>query len=416
MRHLGIYLSNESDKKKIIDKIKNYELELDFIDLRGLYGELYSAITIEKLIDDEFKHDRFFIQTAENSSLESMSSGQQSKALLNYLIGLNPQYLIVDDILNTLDFKAKEEVKERIEFVANNVSIIQIFYRKSQLFQFISNVVTVDYKNDIVSIQDRTKFLMEKQNSLSIDEKFSIPLQANESASISDPIIQLNQVSVSYLEHQVLCNVNWKINKGEFWQLKGPNGSGKSTLLSMIVGDNPKAFGQNMTLFGMQKGTGETVWDIKKHVGYFCPKMILRFTHNDSVENMIVSGFNDTIGLYQQATDIQMHVAKEWLKVLGPIFGSKYFNDLSAGQQRMVLVVRAIVKTPLLLILDEPTAGLDDHNTSLFISLINRIAKEKKIAIIYVSHQEEPNLNPDKVLHLIPSSSGSTAKMEIMEK
>jgi molybdate transport system ATP-binding protein len=139
--------------------------------------------------------------------------------------------------------------------------------------------------------------------------------------------------------------------------------------------------------------------------------MTLQFTHDDSVENMIISGLVDSVGLYTKPTDLQRDIANAWLKVLGPSFQNKKFNSLTFGQQRILLVVRAMVKHPPLLILDEPTVGLDDDNTKLFINMIVAISSQHKVAIIYVSHRTEPELNPDFIFELKPSSEGSTGHL-----
>jgi molybdate transport system ATP-binding protein len=179
----------------------------------------------------------------------------------------------------------------------------------------------------------------------------------------------------------------------------------------MIIGDNPKGYGQDMVLFGRKKGSGETIWEIKKQIGYFTPGMMLQFKHKDSVENMIISGLVDSVGLYTIPTDFQRHTADAWLQVIGPSFRNASFQSLSFGQQRMVMVVRAMVKQPPLLILDEPTVGLDDENAQLFISLINAIASQKKVAIIYVSHRNEPELQPDYIFELMPGADGSVGRI-----
>jgi len=164
-------------------------------------------------------------------------------------------------------------------------------------------------------------------------------------------------------------------------------------------------------LFGKKKGSGESIWDIKRQIGYFTPSMILQFTRDDSVENMIISGLLDSVGLYVKPSDIQKDIAKSWIDMLGPYYRNKSFQSLSIGQQRMVMVARAMVKHPPLLILDEPTVELDDENSLLFIDMVNAIASGKKIAIVYVSHRDEPDLKPDKVFELIPGIEGSTGKV-----
>jgi molybdate transport system ATP-binding protein len=179
----------------------------------------------------------------------------------------------------------------------------------------------------------------------------------------------------------------------------------------MINGDNTKAYRQNITLFGYKKGTGETVWDIKKHIGYFSQSIMRFFERYDSGENMIAGGMADTIGLYQKPSDMVMQLAKEWLQVLGlKDQHTKHFVHFSPGHQRMILIARAMIKHPPLLILDEPTAGLNEADAALIVSLINKIAAETNTAVIFVSHRNEQGLQPAFIFELFPGSNGSVGK------
>ena len=407
MNHIGIYLSNSAKKDWIIEEIMTNKFLKNDVDLSGLKGELYSTITINRIIDEELRHDRFPIFTDENPSLQSMSSGQQRKALLAYIVSQKPQYIVMDDIFSSVDQDTIHFIVENLGRISGSTLLVQLFYRKQDVLNFIETIYSVDNQNHITekkSLELFAKVHLEDHNLQNI----KLPHLFVEPNFGINPLVQLNSVSASYHDHKVLKNICWTIQSGEFWQLKGPIGSGKSTLLSMIIGDNPKGYGQDMVLFGRKKGTGETIWDIKKRIGYFTPAMTLQFTHNDPVENMVISGLVDSVGLYTKPTDLQRNIANAWLKVLGPEFRNKSFNSLSFGQQRILLVVRAMVKHPPLLILDEPTVGLDDENTQLFLNMINAIAKQHKIAIIYVSHRKEPELKPDRIFELIPSSDGST--------
>jgi molybdate transport system ATP-binding protein len=176
----------------------------------------------------------------------------------------------------------------------------------------------------------------------------------------------------------------------------------------MLTGENPKGYGQELFLFGKKKGSGESIWDIKKKIGYFTPSMTDKFTGYHSIENMLISGLNDSIGLYVQPTEAQLRLAKEWLIVIGMWkVKDARFHDLSMGQKRLVMTVRAMIKHPLLLILDEPTAGLDDASAQLLVTLVNKIAKESSTAIIFVSHRKEPGLDPDQVYELQMHKEGS---------
>ncbi|MEC8831741.1 MAG: ATP-binding cassette domain-containing protein, partial [Bacteroidota bacterium] len=224
-----------------------------------------------------------------------------------------------------------------------------------------------------------------------------------------EELVSFKKVSVSFDGRQVLNQIDWTIKKGEFWQLIGPNGSGKSTLLSMITGDSHKGYGEDLTIFGQKKGSGESVWDLKQKIGYYTPAITNKFRGYHSLENMIISGIHDSIGLYVQPTDSEKQLAGEWLHLLDlKDRKNDHFRDLSVGDKRLVMMARAMVKHPPLLILDEPTAGLDDSSAYLFVALVNKIAQESDSAIVFVSHRKEPQLNPEQIFELHPTKNGST--------
>jgi len=405
---IGLYLSNSSNKKLIIEQLMSNLFLKGIVDLSSMSGSLHSTITINRFIEEELRHDRFLITTDENSSLSSMSSGQQKKALLLYLIARKPQYLVLDDVYSHIDKETQQSITAILGQLSETTLLLQIFFRKHDMLPCIGKVISVDENNTIIDDQDAETFQANDQAPELNLNRFRLPNEYNELHTDINPLVQLNSISTKYLDKKVLDNLSWTIQKGEFWQLTGPNGSGKSTLLSLITGDNPRGYGQDMILFGKKKGTGESIWDIKRQIGYFTPSMIQQFTRDDSVENMIISGLMDSVGLYCNPTDIQKNIAKSWMEILGPSYKKKSFQNLSIGQQRMVMVARAIVKHPPLLILDEPTIELDDENSRIFIEMINILASEKKIAIIYVSHRDEPDLRPDKIFELIPTENGHT--------
>ncbi|MEI7503945.1 MAG: ATP-binding cassette domain-containing protein, partial [Paludibacter sp.] len=392
----------------IIEQILKNIFLLEYIDLSLLKGALHSVITINRLVEDELRHDKILIKTSENPSLATMSSGQQKKALLSYLVAQKPEYMVLDDVYSNIDKVTQASITSSLSQLSETTLIIQVFFRKRDLLPCIKTIYSVDGENKIMKEEDAETF---QSSNLGKENKFSqfkIPKQYDENHIDINPLVQLNDVSVKYGDKLVLNKVNWTIQQGEFWQLVGPNGSGKSTILSLITGDNPRGYGQNMFLFGKKKGSGESIWDIKRQIGYFTPSMIEQFKHEDTVENMIISGLLDSVGLYTKPTDIQKNIAGNWIEMLGEAYKNKTFQRLSIGQQRMVMVARAMVKHPPLLILDEPTIELDDENSKLFIEMVNAIAAEKKIAILYVSHRDEPDLKPDKIFELIYGKEGSS--------
>jgi molybdate transport system ATP-binding protein len=411
INHCAIDIAENCNYQMVTDQLMSGYLLENYINLSGLTGELYSHITINKLIEAEMLHDKFEIITASNSNLKSMSSGEQKQALLQYLVTKNPDFIVVDNILDNLDAAAQAAITTVLQQIAKHTLIIQVINRKKDILPFIENIFTI--KNNIVlKKQTLSEYLNEALAAAENDLPQNIPAALHIYNLPKGPLLQLNKVSVSYDGRPILNKINWTINPGEFWQIKGPNGSGKSTLLSLITGDNPKGYGQNICLFGMKKGTGETVWDIKQNIGYLTPTMTQFFPRLDSIEKMLLSGFFDSIGLYTIANETQIKTVHSWLQLIGLYnVRNKPFCFLSLGKQRMVLVARAMIKHPPLLILDEPTAGLDDTDVEIFTTLINKIAAESNTAILYVSHRPEPGLNPQFVFELIPANNGSEGKV-----
>ncbi|MEJ2584309.1 MAG: ATP-binding cassette domain-containing protein, partial [Robiginitalea sp.] len=226
----------------------------------------------------------------------------------------------------------------------------------------------------------------------------------------SEILVDFRKVSLSYEGRPILNDVTWRVKQGEFWELRGPNGSGKTSLITMITGDNPKVYGQPVYLFGTKRGSGESVWDIKERIGYFTPAMTDRFRGYHKTLHMLISGLTDSIGLYLRPTDRQIQLAGAWLQLLGMENRAEVsFQDLTEGQKRLLMCARAMIKHPPLLILDEPTAGLDAASAHLLVSLVQKMAHESKTAIVFVSHRREPGLKADYIMELLPGPKGSKA-------
>jgi molybdate transport system ATP-binding protein len=407
IQHCAIDIAPDCNYFLVIENLLNGSLFQNYIVFPNGEGALYSHISINKIIEEEMLHDHFEITTAANSSLKSMSSGEQKKGLLQYILAKKPGFIIVDNIFDNLDAVAKQNISTALLQTAAHTLIIQIINRKKDVLPFIERVFSIK-ENKVFKTTSTADYLKENTAGNESDFSENIPPALHSYTLPPGPLVQMNDVSVSYDGRQILNSINWTINAGEFWQLAGPNGSGKSTILSLITGDNPKGYGQNIFLFGKKKGSGESVWDIKQNIGYLTPTMAQFFPRLDSIEKMILSGFFDSVGLYSIPNETQIKTAQSWLKLIGLYNDrNKPFCFLPLGQQRMVLVARAMVKHPPLLILDEPTVGVDDKNTALFIALIYKIAAESATAILYVSHRAEEGLTPQHMFELIPANNGS---------
>ena len=409
MKHITILIDNNSSKKECIQSLLKGNCPEVFADFKDKKGLLFSSLTIDKIIEEEDKRDHTILST-EFQRLETMSSGEQKKALLYHLLDAKPDYIILDNPFDNLDVGFVAELKQILLEHSSTITFIQFASRKGDALAFIDHFAKLE-GNQIFEISSLASTDTDHFSQL---KNGTIPPPPEKITILENPLLEFKNVTVSYGDTPILNSIHWKVEKSDFWQLIGPNGSGKTTILSMIIGDNPKAFGQDIFLFGKKKGTGESVWDIKQKIGYYSPGLTTKFNGRHSVEHMLISGLTDSVGLYTIPTEIQKRVVKEWLQLLNlEKLKDIHFNKLSVGQQRLVMTARAMVKHPPLLILDEPTAGMDDESAGLLVALVNKIATDTQTAIIFVSHRKEPGLEPEKIYSLEKTSRGSIGNQTI---
>ena len=411
MRHLAIYARDHKLVSRLIDDLKKDKKVPGFEGLQHKNGFEHSEAVLQNFIKDDQKHGNSVLVKDESRSLRTFSSGEKRKALLEYLLKKQPEYLILDDPFDCLDVQSVANFKERLAEVKSDFILVQIFRREEDILPFIDIILDFDGTGNTI-FKNKADFIENKQGFL--EEIKRIPAAPKVFEGIPESLIKLKNVNVAYEDRPILSNISWEVKRSEFWKLTGPNGSGKTTILSMIYGDNPKAYGVDLFLFGKKKGSGESVWEIKKKIGYFSPSITELFIRRNSVEEMLISGLVDSIGLYQKPSDKQRALAKQWLETLGfQEKAKKVFNDLSNLEKRMLLIARAMIKHPPLLILDEPSTGLDDKSALKITNLINHIAAQSDTAIIYVSHRKEKGLHPDFEYELFPTENGSVGKIKI---
>ena len=198
----------------------------------------------------------------------------------------------------------------------------------------------------------------------------------------------MTDVSIVYGERVLFEGLNWCIKPGEHWAIEGPNGSGKTSLLQLITGDNPQCYRNQLMVFGMRRGSGETIWDIKQYIGLVSASLQWDYRASTNVLSTVISGLYDSIGLYRATGDVDKQLALQWLDVIGLRHrANQSLQHLSYGEQRLVLIARALIKQPALLILDEPCQGLDDPSRHLVLAFLQRLAVQRMITLLYVTHQ-----------------------------
>ncbi|MCX8738318.1 molybdate ABC transporter ATP-binding protein ModF [Gilliamella sp. B2824] len=367
-------------------------------------GENDTGLTTSQIIQ-EFKTDeerclqlakQFDISQLLTRKFKYLSTGETRKTLICKALMSNPDLLILDEPFDGLDVLSRENLADKLgELSKQGVTIVLVLNRFNEIPIFIEDIgLLVDcqllkFGSKATILNDETVKQLADLESLP-----NVPLPDADvpPAALSNEIdrVVLNNGYVHYDDKAIIDGLTWRVKAGENWQIVGPNGAGKSTLLSLITGDHPQGYSNDLTLFGRKRGSGETIWDIKKHIGYVSSSLHLDYRVSSSVKTVLVSGFFDSIGVYQATSDKQAKLADEWLKLLGLYTqADKPFQSLSWGQQRLVLIARALVKHPTLLILDEPLQGLDHLNRELVKGWIDRLIKEGNTQLLFVSHHAE---------------------------
>lgn len=329
-----------------------------------------------------------------------LSSGELRRVQLARVLFKQPRILILDNPLIGLDYPTRTLFLAFLNRLAkfSSLQIIIVIPTGEALPDFITHVLQVedrklypkttkqDYLRDfsLNFFQDLEKKdeIMKKLNSL----------VAPDSCSLDKPleIVRLNNVSLGYDGVHILKNMNWVIHKGEKWKLTGENGTGKSALLSLIYADNPQSYAQDLYLFGKKRGTGESIWDIKSRIGYLSPEMHRSFLKPIPVLDMVASGLHDHMGLFKKTTSQEQDICLFWLKLFEiDQLKERSFLQLSSGEQRLTLLVRAFVKNPELLILDEPFHGLDVIQSQKVKLIIESYSSLPNKTLIMVTHYEQ---------------------------
>lgn len=410
-KNYAILTNNTSQTKGLVHALLKGGLATGFEELINRKGLLFSRSEVNRFMDEEERHDTKILTKGLQQSLKSMSSGEQKKALLSHLMAQKPDFLVLVNPFDNLDAATQASLQEQLQAISLTIVLVQFVSRLEDILPSTSDFFKLENGKLIRYPNAEAFWKANPKNTISFEGTIPSPLELIDLEL--NELVRFKDVSVSFDGRQVLDKINWTIEKGSFWQLIGPNGSGKTTLLSMITGDSHKGYGQDLMLFGQKKGSGESVWDVKKLIGYFTPAMTDKFRGYHSLENMIISGFYDSVGLYVKPSDQEKRLASQWIALLKlDQKRNKPFFELTPGEKRLVMTARAMIKHPPLLILDEPTAGLDDANAALFVSLVNKIAQESETALIFVSHRKEPNLEPELIFELTMKKNGSTGRIK----
>jgi molybdate transport system ATP-binding protein len=316
----------------------------------------------------------------------TLSSGELRKFQLTKTLFANPQLLIMDNPFIGLDAETRDQLRDLLKLLAEerDMEIMLVMSKTDDIPSFVDEVKWIGTQETV------------PQHVLSPSQQeaiLSLPYTDNDYDC--QHVIDMKNVCIHYGERTILKDLNWTVCNGERWALSGQNGSGKSTLLSLVCADNPQSYACDITLFDRPRGSGESIWDIKKHIGYVSPEMHRSYKRNLPAIRIVASGLMDSIGLYAVPNEQDYDKCRWWLDVFGiGHLADKPFLQISSGEQRLVLLARAFVKDPQLLILDEPLHGLDLWNRRLAKDIIETFCQRRGKTLIMVTHYQEelPNI------------------------
>lgn len=364
--------------------------------VRDMLGEVKDDVLKQQLFD------MFHIAPMLDKKIILLSSGELRKFQLTKSLLSAPRILIMDNPFIGLDVSARNLLYGLLEQLTRlgNLQLILVLSRLDDIPSFITHVIPVSQRmvGEKIKRQAYLDTFQFKADVLSANvlQARILDLPYGTDNYLSKEIVQLNKVSIRYGERTILSNLDWTVTRGEKWALSGENGAGKSTLLSLICADNPQSYACDISLFGKKRGTGESIWEIKKHIGYVSPEMHRAYLKNLPAIEIVASGLHDSIGLYKRPKDEQLATCEWWMDIFGiGALRDKPFLQLSSGEQRLALLARAFVKDPELLILDEPLHGLDTYNRYRVKKIIEAFCRRRDKTLIMVTHYE--NELPDTI-------------------
>ncbi len=385
-----------------------------YYQLRWNQGEIDEGTpTVGDLLDQTYRllshpipelreqlYEMFHLQPLLDKYIITLSSGELRKFQLTKALLSGPRVLIMDNPFIGLDASTRDQLATLLRTLVENTHLLTILVlsKTDDIPEYITHVVPVSDLS-VGTKMRREDYVPTKAQEAALPKEWHdwlTHLPAKDITQMSfypqngGEVLSFHNVSIRYGSHTILKDLCWTVCEGERWALTGDNGSGKSTLLSLVCADNPQAYACDISLFGHHRGSGESIWDIKRHIGYVSPEMHRAYLRDLPAIDIVASGLKDSVGLYCRPHPDEREICLQWLGVFGvDSLADRTFLSLSSGEQRLCLLARAFVKDPELLILDEPLHGLDNLNRQRVREIIEAFCRKPHKTLVMVTHYNE---------------------------
>lgn len=348
--------------------------------------------------------DVLMLETLAHKSLIKLSNGETRRLAIAAALLKNPVLFLMDRPLTGLDIVTRRQFDTILQYIIE--SGIQVIMTTSwtEIPPAITHIGHLT-QGKLIEISRNVPVDLPSSAKSPLTSPALKQLLDNYPTFQFSHLVRMENVSISYGEKKLLDNISWEVRPGERWALKGHNGAGKSTLISLLLGENPQAYANNFSLYDRKRGTGESIWDIKRPVGFVSPELGRYFPKNQTCLKIVLSGLFDTVGLFRKVAKEVEELGRRWLEALTiPHIADLRLAQVSLEEQRFCLLARAMIKQPALLILDEAAQGMDDAQRERFKQVINELCASTPIALIYVSHYADDI--PDLVEQIIALEEG----------
>lgn len=369
-------------------------------------------------LDLDWIKENFQLESLLQKTLIQLSNGETRRLMIAAALIEQPLILLMDNPYIGLDTASRPVLDQILQKIKDSGIHMIMATTPREIPDCITHIVWLDKmeivysgpKEEVLPLINRETSTSQWKPDPQLLEKIK-ELQPHQDHHFKKAI-KMEDIHVRSSQKVILENIDWEVAKGEKWSLYGPNGAGKSTLLSLINGDHPQAYANQIFLFDKKRGSGESIWELKHKMGFVSPELHQYFKARQTSLEVILTGLTDVVRInLEKVASKNIQLAEYWLELLDlSKIKNERFTDLSAGHQRLVLLLRALIKNPPLMILDEPCQGLDIDQRTHFKHVINQLWNHKSKTLLYVSHYKEDI--PSIVNKLIELEKGRIKSVE----